>query len=166
MCGSRDAQPRSGGIIHPHPCLPQGGTGWGRAGCSQATSIPNFVLLCGSRVAAECSSDTQLQAQHQEGQSDAWLLHLPSVPALQHLSPPLAAQLSSAPEPFRSPGSSPGNSSGTEKRGARLQKKHQMYQAVKTSPATVQEGTGLYNMIYTVHTERKNILLTAKCFTC
>lgn len=62
--------------------------------------------------------------------------------------------------------SSPGKSSGTEKRGGGVQKKHQMYQAVKTSPATVQEGTGLYNMIYTAHTERKNILFTVKCFTC
>jgi len=37
---------------------------------------------------------------------------------------------------------------------------------VKTSSATVQEGAGVYNMVYTVHTEGKNILLTVKCFIC
>jgi len=37
-----------------------------------------------------------------------------------------------------------------------------MYQAVKMNSATVQEGTGIHNIIYTVHIERKNILFTAK----
>lgn len=50
--------------------------------------------------------------------------------------------------------------------GRRVQKKHQTYWEVKTSSATVQEGAGVYNMVYTVHTEGKNILLTVTCFIC
>lgn len=39
--------------------------------------------------------------------------------------------------------------------------KHQMCaKAVKMNSATVREGAGVYNIIYTVHAERKNILFT------
>lgn len=71
-----------------------------------------------------------------------------------------------SPEQKPRPRSLPAKSPGAEKRGRRVQKQHQTYRAVKMSSATVQEGTGVYNIIYTVHTERKNILFTVKCFIC
>lgn len=75
----------------PIPASPAACPRLALAGEEQGAPRPPPSPTCGSRVAAECSSDTQLQAQHQEGQSDAWLLHLPPV------SPPLTAQLSLCP---------------------------------------------------------------------
>lgn len=159
------------------------GIGVGRAGVGgfQTTSMPTFGHgVAPTRegwVAAPRSGDALLQARHQQGQNDFWVLWvlcLPPLPVIknQHLSPSFTCKpLMPAPRPTARrqkprPRTSPAKCSGAEHRGGRVQKKHQTYRAVKTSSATVQEGTGVYNIIYTVHTESKNILLTAKCFIC
>lgn len=105
--GTRDAQPQTGGsIMHPRSqwatvfalwCL----AGWhrlGRAGGFQVPPSPTFCCSVAPTVegwvAAGPSDDVLLQTQYQKGQNNAWLLHLPSVPAIQaqHLSLPLNAQ--------------------------------------------------------------------------
>lgn len=76
----------------------QAGTGWAEQGASTSPPSPTFRCSVAPTVegwvAAGPSDDVLLQTQYQKGQNNAWLLHLPSVPAIlaQHLSLPLNAQ--------------------------------------------------------------------------
>lgn len=71
------------------------GMGRGRAGEGgfQPRSVPTFGHAVAptreGRVAAPRSDDALLQARHQQGQSDMWVLCLPPLPGIkdQHLSP-------------------------------------------------------------------------------